>query len=117
MTKICSKCKLEKDLEDFYKDSSKSNRRYMCKSCDKDRILKIQRDLKQLLVDYKGGACENCGYRRCLAALDFHHRAKDEKEFKISQVRKKNLQKIFLELDKCDLLCSNCHREKHYNLS
>ena len=69
---------------------------------------------KQRCVDYLGGKCMICGYNKCLGAMDFHHREPSEKEFSITQVRYK-LEKLKPELDKCDLLCSNCHKEIHYN--
>lgn len=74
--------------------------------------------LKNKLVIYKGGKCQECGYNKCIAALQFHHRDPEEKEFEISHVNLNDtnfsLKKMYLEADKCDLLCANCHAEKHY---
>lgn len=70
---------------------------------------------KQEYVNYCGGKCIKCGYNTCLRALDFHHRNPNEKEFSIREQRTKNIQEIKLELDKCDLLCRNCHKEIHSN--
>ncbi len=67
---------------------------------------------KKKCVEYLGGKCQNCGYNECLAALDFHHRDPEAKEFSIAQYMC-SWDKIKIELDKCDLLCSNCHRKKH----
>lgn len=63
----------------------------------------------------RGGKCERCGYDKNLGALDFHHRDPNEKEFQIDLRRlgNGNLDKLKQELDKCDLLCANCHREIH----
>jgi hypothetical protein len=69
---------------------------------------------KKKCIDYKGGKCMICGYSKCIAALEFHHRDPNEKEFKISR-NKFDWEKVKDELDKCDLLCSNCHREYHYD--
>ena len=46
--------------------------------------------------------------------LDFHHR--ENKEFDISKAASKgySLEKIKKEIRKCDILCSNCHRDLHY---
>lgn len=63
----------------------------------------------------RGGKCEICGYNKNLAALEFHHRNSEEKEFQIDlrHFSNGNLEKLENELQKCDLLCANCHRELH----
>lgn len=72
------------------------------------------REVKQKCVVYKGGKCSVCGYVRCLAALDFHHIESKEKEFTLGQKSRRWGKSLREELDKCLLLCSNCHRELHY---
>jgi hypothetical protein len=52
-----------------------------------------------------------CGYQNSLAALTFHHTNKDEKEFGVSQILDWSWKKLKSELDKCILLCFNCHME------
>ena len=66
----------------------------------------------------KGGKCEICGYDKNLAALDFHHVNPEEKEFQIDarKFANSNLNTLKEELDKCILVCANCHRELHYPL-
>lgn len=66
-------------------------------------------------IEYKGGKCIKCGYSECIAALEFHHRDPTEKEVQWNQLRKRSWCKIIKELDKCDLLCANCHREEHFD--
>ncbi len=73
-----------------------------------------RQQLKEMGVEYLGGKCIKCGYNKCIAALEFHHRNPSEKEFNISRYQNLSWMKILTELDKCDLLCSNCHRELHY---
>lgn len=74
-----------------------------------------RRKLKLKAIKYLGGKCIKCGYNKCVDALDFHHRSPIDKDFSISgSVRKWEIIKA--ELDKCDLLCSNCHREEHSRL-
>lgn len=70
---------------------------------------------KQLLVEYKGGKCQICGYNKCVQAMDFHHIDPNIKSFQISGGTK-SLNKLKQEVDKCILLCSNCHRELHAGL-
>ena len=70
---------------------------------------------KQLLVEYKGGSCEFCGYNKCVEALEFHHIDETTKEFNISGSTK-SLDRQKTEANKCYLLCANCHRELHAGL-
>jgi DNA-binding CsgD family transcriptional regulator len=72
-----------------------------------------KRNLKKSLVEYKGSKCEMCGYDRCIEALEFHHSDPNKKDFSIS-TKLFGIEKMKKEVDKCLLLCSNCHREKHY---
>lgn len=72
-------------------------------------------NVKEELVRYKGGKCEICGYNKCLGALDFHHLDPNQKDFNISNSKiYKNLDILKEEVDKCILVCANCHREIHY---
>ena len=73
--------------------------------------------LKLKAIKYKGGKCIECGYDKCPAALVFHHRNPDEKEFDWNKMRKLAWDTIKTELDKCDLLCCRCHTETHYDPS
>lgn len=113
--KLCRHCNQTKSLENFYYDKSKKTYRYICKACDNNRIMRIQQTLKQKYINYLGGECNKCGYNQCIAALDFHHKNPKEKDFNISKYKSSdNWDKIKPELDKCILLCANCHRELHY---
>jgi hypothetical protein len=84
---------------------------------DSDKITKLtikRREQKLKSIEYLGGKCLHCGYNKCYGSLNFHHLIEAEKELKIgsySSVFKWGvLQK---ELDKCILLCSNCHTRLH----
>lgn len=112
-THTCTCCKVEKDISDFYLRSSGKPRSY-CKQCWSSKAMDRQKNLKQQCVDYKGGKCCRCGYDRCIAALEFHHTDPTQKEFGIAQVKSRSInESIKSELDKCELVCSNCHREIH----
>ena len=65
-------------------------------------------------VDYLGSKCELCGEKN-LHVLCFHHKDPTTKEFRFggSNIRK-TFSKLQMELDKCQLLCQNCHRELHF---
>lgn len=66
-------------------------------------------------IRIKGGKCQLCGYSNNMAALEFHHRNPLEKKFGLDARRLSNRkwEYILKELEKCDLLCSNCHSEVH----
>lgn len=109
--KICEHCG-----ENFIPKKFGQTRVY-CFNCMSDGNMtghKKMNMIKQWAVDYKGGKCENCGYDKCISALDFHHKIPTEKDFCISNrnisLHWKNIKE---ELDKCSLLCANCHREEH----
>lgn len=67
------------------------------------------------LIKYKGGKCQICGYDKCFAALEFHHLDPKEKDFTISG-KSWAFEKLKKEVDKCILVCSNCHKEIHFKM-
>ena len=70
---------------------------------------------KKALVEYKGGKCQYCGYSKCIEALEFHHLDPNIKSFTISG-KSKSFNSLKSEVDKCILVCSNCHKEIHAGL-
>jgi len=70
---------------------------------------------KQKLVDYKGGKCIKCGYNKYNGNLAFHHLDPSKKDFTITG-KSIAFEKLKLEVDKCELLCHNCHGEVHAGL-
>ena len=82
-----------------------------------ERQRQWQKERKQYIDDYKlSRGCSVCGYNKCAEVLDFHHsdcRKKGEKKFSIASSLKKgiSLEIIKEEMNKCVILCANCHRE------
>ena len=71
-----------------------------------------------MAVEYKGGKCELCGYSRCTEALELHHVNSNGKDFSISSKGyTRSWKRVKQELDKCALVCSNCHREIHAQIA
>ena len=68
---------------------------------------------KERAIEYKGGKCVVCAYNRSVTAMEFHHLDPTQKDFGISSNSNRAWEKIRIELDKCVLVCSNCHREIH----
>src|SRR5574343_385892 len=75
------------------------------------------REFKMTCVNYKGGACESCGLVDIPDVYDFHHKKPQEKEFAIAAKGLTSFtDEVKRELDKCSLLCANCHRREHYRV-
>lgn len=91
-----------------YIEKSKANRAYS--------ITQQRRAVKRQLLKVKGGKCQKCGYDKCVEALEFHHIDHTEKEFELkcsSGIRP--MYEYYKELEKCILVCANCHREIHHD--
>lgn len=93
----------------------KTGKKY-CTKCNNIAVNKVRINRKIECVMYKGGKCERCRYDKCLSALEFHHTDPNEKDFSISNSDKTSFDILKNELDKCVLVCSNCHREIHEEL-
>ncbi len=90
-----------------------------CQYCFKHRAKRLTRNrqaLKRKAVEYLGGKCLDCGIQTdFISVYDFHHENADDKDEGIAELmsRFKVWEKIQVELDKCVLLCANCHRIRH----
>lgn len=125
---MCKKCKIDKPEEDFpYKNKSLNKRSCVCKKCQKeykrkyyylhkqshyDRNKKTEERIKKFILFYKENhPCIICG-EICTACLDFHHLG--DKSDNISNLyRKGSISKVIDEINKCVVLCANCHRKLH----
>lgn len=95
-------------------NKSHKGKRIKCSVCyQRDR----RNGLKAKAVAYKGGACERCGYNKCMKALHFHHLDPSEKDFHITGSEYHSWEKVVKELNKCLLLCANCHYEEHEKIN
>jgi hypothetical protein len=82
-----------------------------------DAVRKRRKKLRDMAVRYKGGKCQICGYGRCQEAMEFHHLDGSMKDFGISHKGyTRSWRRVKSELDKCIMLCANCHREVHAGL-
>jgi len=105
LAKICTMCGRAYEF-----DRNKGHNRTICNSC---KINKRRFTVKKRAVVYKGGKCARCGYNKCLNALNFHHLDSNAKDFTIGGNHCRSWKVIQKELDKCILLCANCHAEEH----
>jgi 5-methylcytosine-specific restriction endonuclease McrA len=85
------------------------------KVSNSEAVILWRKRTKLKLVESKGGKCQICGYNKSINALHFHHLDPNEKDFTISG-KSVSFEKLKKEVDKCVLVCSNCHSEIHEGL-
>ena len=80
-----------------------------------EAVKKWRKNTKRKLVAAFGGRCAGCGYSNCVEALEFHHINPDEKETHWGRINGSIIswKRIVTEIQKCVMLCSNCHKEVH----
>ena len=84
----------------------------------REAVKKRRKHLRQMAREYLGGKCMICGYDRCPGALDFHHRDPKKKKFGLSdRGLTRSWEKTKKEIEKCVLICANCHREVHAGIT
>ena len=134
VTKKCSMCQeiLPKTVEFFATRTDRKNLTYQsnCRECQKkyrkshylnnkkkyiDKAKVFTQSIIEWFIEYKKTLkCKECNESRYWV-LDFHHRDPKEKDIEVSSlIRKGNKNKILEEVEKCDVLCSNCHRDLHF---
>ncbi len=94
----------------------KPGRRFCSPQCKRKFFVdKRRKDLKDKSLRYKGNSCKICGYGKCKEALVFHHEKTGKKDFAVSGGGyTRSWERIKRELDKCILVCANCHAEIHH---
>jgi hypothetical protein len=115
----CPKCNQTKTAKHFYTRPARNGKKFSyCKDCNKQNVIDRKRQFKLKCLEYKSSQCSKCGYNKCPAALEFHHLDPSTKDFIPSHYSNtswdKNKDKVMKELDKCIVLCANCHREEHF---
>jgi len=113
-------------FDELYTEAKKCQ--VLCQNCHREihynNNLKTdnRRKDKVIYLEYAGSKCIECGYDKCPSSLTFHHREPHLKEFWIGclseriQTIEDISNSIKNELDKCDVLCSNCHVERHFDI-
>lgn len=102
-----------------YEEEHKENRAKIYKKYRSKH--KLDRQLNKVkAIIYKGGKCSICGVSyngENGSIFDFHHTDTNTKDFSVSKklIQPSLTQEVMSELDKCILVCSNCHRQIHYN--
>ena len=112
MNKQCTKCLDVKPADEFYTRRGDKTHSW-CKSCINSDTLRRQRLLKADAVAYMGGKCTVCKGIFHNAAFEFHHPDPTAKDYSIGKKKNLKLSDHTEELDKCVLVCSNCHKTIH----
>jgi len=122
--KVCATCKKNKPYNRYYKRENKKPEIH-CKDCRNKKREERHRHWKQQFI-YKLSThvdikCVKCGYDKNFSALDFHHTKR--KKLSIAREIRNLSEKSFYDgkvdrilteiMSKCEILCSNCHREHH----
>jgi hypothetical protein len=119
--KHCLRCDVWKSLDAFHAGvSRKTGKSYpssVCRSCSNEQSKEFARAMKRQAIHYKGGLCCDCHQAFHDSVYDFHHRDPSQKDFIVSDKKSCDWSMIKDELDKCVLLCSNCHRSRHFDSS
>ena len=114
----CTRCNSVKSKDLFHKeDNRRTGTHRICKDCISMYRRNKWQGSKTKYVQMLGGECQNCGFCKFLSPLQFHHVLNHEKEHTLSKIliHESRTTEIIAELDKCCLLCSNCHDAFHAN--
>lgn len=113
--KTCSACNQELSVEHFYSNGYQPNGKKKYKSKCKDCQSLQDGHRKEAIILNVFGAyfCKLCGYDKCKKALEFHHLDASKKEYRIANLNTYKEDTIIKEINKCIIVCANCHREIH----
>lgn len=129
--KICNKCQEEKLISEFNKRvSAKDGYQARCRMCNIAYSKKHYKDNKQIYYEKNRKSRKNKrdfiykiknGLKCCICSedetccLDFHHRDPSKKDFVLGMAVNdgRSMDSILKEINKCAVVCSNCHRKIH----
>lgn len=117
--KTCNSCKIEYPAtESFFNLNDKHTKKllHICRKCSGLKSSKQRISDRIIAINKKGGKCERCGYSEYFGALEFHHIDPKIKEGTLSHLKYSTSSKALEELEKCTLLCCNCHKLTHHEL-
>jgi len=77
-------------------------------------VTERRKKIRLKAIEYLGGKCMLCGYSKYPEVLEFHHKDPNKKDFNVSRNGHcRSWLRVRKEIEKCILLCANCHRELH----
>lgn len=135
LMKYCTTCKKHKPRTEYNKNPSKKDglggkcrqcmkayrKIYYKRNSDsvKQKVAKRKLENRKWFKEFKSKlSCEQCGENH-ISTIDFHHIDPEKKEFEVSFLVGANYSKatILKEVNKCKILCANCHRKLHFNIN
>lgn len=112
----CIKCNITKNVLEFYKRLDRIDEYHSyCKECFNTFCKERWKSRKVEAINKMGNRCYDCKISYPSYIYDFHHLDPSKKDFTWNRLRQMSQSKIDKELSKCVLLCSNCHRKRHYS--
>lgn len=128
--KTCSKCKISKPISEFnFRNTTLRKRQSYCKECGSnltrshyqrnkrqylDRNSRTNARHRTLIRSAKSRPCIDCGIQYPYYVMDFDHRDGTTKSFILSDVPRATSKSLMKEIEKCDVVCANCHRERSH---
>lgn len=133
-TKICPDCKTDKPVSEFNKNPSKADGlQYRCRECqkawyknyystspkEKARILAnnaaMLAEIREVVRVAKEVPCADCKKSYPYWVMDFDHL--EDKVMDVSKLvkRRAGISKVKAEIEKCEVVCSNCHRNRTHS--
>lgn len=102
----------KKEISDYHKEYNQKPE-IKAKNKRKSRLRHLK--FKSWAIEYLGGKCKRCGLVDKTCVYDFHHYDPTTKDVAFSLLLGHSFETMKIEIDKCILLCANCHRLVHYN--
>jgi hypothetical protein len=128
--KTCSKCRRVRTVDEFnFRNSERGARHSYCKDCGKeftrshyrrnkrqylDKNLRAYRRRREFVRQMKSRPCADCGVQYPFYVMDFDHRETETKLYELNSVDRMTMKAIRCEIEKCDVVCANCHRERTF---
>jgi hypothetical protein len=129
--KTCSMCKVNKLVNEFnFRNTAARAYHSYCKECGKqltrlhyrnnkrqylERNLRSYAKRRALVINAKSQPCADCGVQYPYYVMDLDHREGVQKNFSLHSVQGATKEAVLREIEKCDVVCSNCHRVRTYN--
>lgn len=116
-TKECRVCLKVLPLSLFYKDVRYvTGHKHLCKVCQNEARNKRRVARKEWIQSVKvERGCSDCGYNSHPEALHFDHLPEHKKEYAIATLADSAVSKYLDEIEKCEVVCANCHAIRTYN--